>query len=84
MANCNVEFQSMVGMLFFTLVTCFCIYVFVCFSGLLHQSGRPDVFLQERQTSLQETRSYTENVNLGLLLAHFCRRIFCVCGKASK
>lgn len=40
-------------------------------SGLQHQSWRPDVLLEERQTSLQETRSHTEDINCGVSSGFF-------------
>lgn len=48
----------------------FCIFG-VFFSGVLHHSGRSDFLLQERQTSLQETCSHAEDMNLGLSLHNF-------------
>ncbi len=61
------------------------VYLWCFSSGVLHHSGRPDLLLQERQTSLQETCSRPEDMNLGPS-SHFSSHTFSLrrCGgKAS-
>lgn len=73
----NQEQMSRLSQLFFqrkliipiTFYSCLFVFMCVCFGffpGVLHHSGRPDLLLQERQTSLQETCSHTENIMSGL------------------